>query len=347
MGRSNAREAARQDLAAADSPQEPLARSPRPSDDFRYDPRGQWQLEGDELREHLANERRRELELKQKREKKKTLYTQHVTAKLVNPEADGRLHEYTEKQARRRLLKQEHGDTHISGPVQPVRVSVYADVGIGRGDKPGRDWYQNEAKIAAGVAASNEKADGVVFGSGIPSSAIRGTAPHARAGHAVKRADYAPTLPRVARIAIDDKQSDDKELRFNRHARKPADKAAALANAALGTGAEQDDEPPLGNGGAAAAGARIQAVRSKGGDVRATRKGGASGKSGGTLSAAREDVTRRIRELEKLTRQQEGIYKAAMGAVRRISAQLNLTRGTFWLSAYSMYTMLFCRSIRS
>ena len=155
--------------------------SPPGSDDLRYDPRGQWSLEGDELREHLANERRRELELKLKREKKKSLYRQHVAARLANPEAAGRLHEYTEKQALRRRAKQEQGDTHIAGPTQAVRVSVYADVGIGRGDRPGRDWY--EANGTGEVDARSKKSSGVVFGSGIPAAAVRGTAPRdARGG---------------------------------------------------------------------------------------------------------------------------------------------------------------------
>ncbi len=320
---SNAREAARQELSGAHTPREQSSVSPRPSDDgdLRYDPRGQWKLEGDELREHLANERRRELELKQKREKKKALYRQHVAAKLANPEADGRLHEYTERQALRRRAKQEHGDTHIAGPTQAVRVSVYADVGIGRGDRPGRDWYQQDSKVTGGAADYNKKSGGVVFGSGIPAAAIRGTAPRdiRGGGRMVQRADYAPTLPRVARIAVGDEQADG-ELGYNRHARKPAKKAAALAKAALdGRGGGQDDESPGGGGGGgsssggpAAAGARVQAMRSKGDNVRATGKDG--GLDAG-LSAVRDDVMRRIRALEKSTRQQEGVYSAAMGAV--------------------------------
>ncbi len=332
---SNAREAARQELSGANTPREQSSVSPRPSDDLRYDPRGQWKLEGDELREHLANERRRELELKQKREKKKALYRQHVTAKLANPEADGRLQEYTEKQARRKLAKQEHGDTHIAGPVQAVRVSVYADVGIGRGDRPGRDWYQQETKVAGGAAARNKKSTGVVFGSGIAAGAIRGTAPRevCGVGRTVQRADYAPTLPRVARIAAGDEHADG-ELGYNRHARKPAKKAAALAKAALdGRGGGQDDES-LGAG-PAAAGARVQAMRSKGSDVRAAGKDGGLGEG---LSAVRDDVMRRIRALEKSTRQQEGGYSAAMGAVRSQSHSVQARVADIYLQ-----DCVFCR----
>lgn len=292
--------------------------SPPGSVDLRYDPRGQWRLEGDELREHLANERRRELELKQKREKKKSLYRQHVAARLANPEAEGRLHEYTEKQALRRRAKQEQGDTHIAGPTQAVRVSVYADVGIGRGDRPGRDWY--EANGTGDAEPRSKKSSGVVFGSGIPAAAIRGTAPRdARGGRVVRRADYAPTLPRVAKIAVGDEQASE-ELGFNRHARKPAKKAAALANAALeGKGGGQEDES-LGGAGQATAGARVQAMRSKGSNVRGAGKDTArDGSSNKGISKVRDDVMRRIRELEKSTRQKEGAYSAAMGA---ITAQL-------------------------
>jgi hypothetical protein len=274
---------------------------------------GQWALEGDALREHLADERRRELKLKQKREKKKALAARAAVQRLANPDADGRLQEYTEKQALRKRVKQEHGDTHIHGPTQAVHVSVYADVGIGRGDKPGRDWYEGGRGTGAG-GGKNKKPTPVVFGSGIAASAVRGTAPEAAVGGAghgprkVRRADYAPPLPRVARVAIG--TDDGEELAgYNRHARQPAQKAAALANAGLGV----KDGPEAPTGGAATASSRVQGVRAKGRNVRGA--GGRGGGESGATAMARDDAMRRIRELEASTRQQESVFQAAMGAV--------------------------------
>ena len=93
-------------------------------------------------------------QLRAKRDKKKSLYKAHVTKSLANPAEEARLHEYTERQQLRKMKVQQHGDTHIVGPAAAVHATVYAvpvnrGGGIGRGDKPGRDWYQMEAEAVS------------------------------------------------------------------------------------------------------------------------------------------------------------------------------------------------------
>ena len=234
---------------------EPEQRQPRPisPDELRYG-QGQWALEGDDLRQHLADERTREEQLHTKRDKKKALYKAHVTKSLANPEEEARLHDYTERQQARKAKVQQHGDTHIVGPAQVVHATVFAvpaGGGIKRGQKPGRDWYQLEAEAVSPAT----KPKPVVFGSGIEAAAVRGTLPEERQRRKVRRADYAPPLPRVARVAGGGEEATD-DMGFNRHARKPATKAKALANAAIRKGEAIAEDAPL-DGGAMVAGARI------------------------------------------------------------------------------------------
>ena len=56
---------------------------------------------------------------------------------------------------------------------------------------------------------------------------MRGTLPEQRQRRKVRRADYAPPLPRVARVAAGGEEEED--LGFNRHARKPATSKSTLS----------------------------------------------------------------------------------------------------------------------